>query len=803
MAGSGSIVPPFSSPYLSQGQILGSRDPYTLIPMDLALGLSAFNPQATAGTNGVLPSANQMPSSALTAFSSMSNTLSPQAADSSRPFVLGLQPDFLQQLNPLHQAQLNAAAMATTTRSRATIHSPLNITSTNPLVSSTIDGEQIMSFPTSAFASLNLMNSLDLQTPPLDVNVALQESISNSNMTALLGSSAIPQIPAGIASISSSASPSAANAFSTGNPVLAGMIQPVPNVLPSAATLDPAMLSLQQISALGSQSQTMFPRHNSVPVSQERQASLDAGTIAGANRVNGNILADGAGTRPTASIVTADTSQPMFSSSIVAEPGGLLPTSTSSPPQQQQQQQTASDLNIQIPHNYKLNEMDFVDSLLSSSSLGTTTPNLQDTITSERQRALQRKYLIYGKQMPSSQRTANVVGDDGVSTTAPSLNAGSTTVMNSGSNSSTNSPQHIKTLSSSSPAAGTPSSSTCTSIGQMNKAIIPQMLKDAVAEHPELGCPELIYNLLIIYVVHDCSRIGIYQAHIFWMRVREYLLPKFHLFASIADACRSWSLPDELRAALPPNLDEVCYALSIREAPTDDSCLQIINAIGLLILASYEFKSARFAPMVEHNCLAYKIIVQVKFRGTPFPWRAAKKNPDESGVDSNYEALLRAFWRLSLSLYYATEIFRIDAPEDRDFLPEMPKCDDYFVQRIFVVDPEGEFGFKAVKPSYEVVDKGFGDMFSTVSELYIKQYKIANRFNRVQRGEKTAAWYINYLLEWDRQMLEWREALPHHLRCDLAALARQTQPLDARRRRMNLWGLSEDEMWQRRHQWNV
>ncbi|KAJ2520496.1 hypothetical protein H4217_001996, partial [Coemansia sp. RSA 1939] len=446
MAGSGSIVPPFSSPYLSQGQILGSRDPYTLIPMDLALGLSAFNPQATAGTNGVLPSANQMPSSALTAFSSMSNTLSPQAADSSRPFVLGLQPDFLQQLNPLHQAQLNAAAMATTTRSRATIHSPLNITSTNPLVSSTIDGEQIMSFPTSAFASLNLMNSLDLQTPPLDVNVALQESISNSNMTALLGSSAIPQIPAGIASISSSASPSAANAFSTGNPVLAGMIQPVPNVLPSAATLDPAMLSLQQISALGSQSQTMFPRHNSVPVSQERQASLDAGTIAGANRVNGNILADGAGTRPTASIVTADTSQPMFSSSIVAEPGGLLPTSTSSPPQQQQQQQTASDLNIQIPHNYKLNEMDFVDSLLSSSSLGTTTPNLQDTITSERQRALQRKYLIYGKQMPSSQRTANVVGDDGVSTTAPSLNAGSTTVMNSGSNSSTNSPQHIKTL---------------------------------------------------------------------------------------------------------------------------------------------------------------------------------------------------------------------------------------------------------------------------------------------------------------------------------------------------------------------
>ncbi|KAJ2798069.1 hypothetical protein H4R20_004955, partial [Coemansia guatemalensis] len=33
-------------------------------------------------------------------------------------------------------------------------------------------------------------------------------------------------------------------------------------------------------------------------------------------------------------------------------------------------------------------------------------------------------------------------------------------------------------------------------------------------------------------------------------------------------------------------------------------------------------------------------------------------------------------------------------------------------------------------------------------------------------------------------------------------LARTTQPLGARSRRINLWGLSEDEMWQKRHQWN-
>ncbi|KAJ2767875.1 hypothetical protein IWQ57_003774, partial [Coemansia nantahalensis] len=346
------------------------------------------------------------------------------------------------------------------------------------------------------------------------------------------------------------------------------------------------------------------------------------------------------------------------------------------------------------------------------------------------------------------------------------------------------------------------SGTSASSLSQMNNASIPQMLKDAVAAHPELGCAELIYNLLITHVVHDCSRIGIYAAHLFWMRVKHYSLPRFYFFAAIADASRSWTLSDELRHALPQNLDEVCYELALRNAPTAATTPSILAALGLYVLASYEFKSARFAPMVEHSFLAYKFIVSLQFRGVPFPWRAARGLHTVDGVDCNYQLLIRAFWRICTSLHYSIEIFNIDAPDNRDQLPEFPAHDEFFVQHVFVPDESEEFGFRTVPAPYHVASMGVGDFFAVFCELNIHQFVLANMFNQVRRGEKTALGYINFLREWDRRILRWRDSLPAYFSADLEALARQTQPLDVRRTRINLWGLSEDEMWQKRHQWN-
>ncbi|KAJ1644049.1 hypothetical protein LPJ64_004247 [Coemansia asiatica] len=353
-------------------------------------------------------------------------------------------------------------------------------------------------------------------------------------------------------------------------------------------------------------------------------------------------------------------------------------------------------------------------------------------------------------------------------------------------------------------AASAASMSPGPSVAQINSDAIPEAVRDIVAEYPALGSPELIYNLLITHVVHDCSRVGIYAARLFWMRVKQYELPRFYLLASIADACRSWTQSDAQRAAMPANLDETCYALAIQHsrAEAEAGPATVLNALGMLTLASYEFKSARFAAMVEHSCMAGKLMLQIKVRGAPFPWRGAERHADASGLDAHYQLYLRAYWRVYMGFFFATEIFRIDAPEDRDFLPEFPVRDDEFVRNEFEHDDNAELGFRMVPPRHAVPGCGSGDLLGIVCELFVRQYKIANLFNRVMRGEKTPLAYINYLREWDRQMLEWRRALPAYLRDDLPALARRTQPLDARRRRMDLAGLSEDAMWQRRHQWN-
>ncbi|KAJ2680971.1 hypothetical protein GGI25_000277 [Coemansia spiralis] len=755
----------------NQQQSQGFGDLNSFIPMDLALGLSALDSQFNVAANSSF-TGNSGTSSALAAYSPMTNIAALQTGSaSSASSALGFQPDFLQQLNPLRQAQVgNAAALGTPSYSNSTIHSPLTISSPNPLLASSSDVGQMMSFPTTAFESLNLVSSLDLQTSSQNSRM-LQGTLAGNNIASLLSNSAVPQVPIGItngsvsvaAAAAASASASASSALPVTASSLSRMMQPVPDVLRPAATLDSAMLSFQQNSALGSAVQdNMPPRHNSIPLPQGRQSSFSTvsseenhllssflSPSAIGSRVNNDILTVGVSSKFAKSAAMLAASQSMSSNVADSRSASFAPTVfalTSQP---------TSNLGITLPSSGgSIDNLSFASSFLSAS--------------------------------PNSS-----------SATASAIPAPFTSILCNSSR-----PRQQKESSTSLSPAGTPNNASVVSIGQMNNAIIPQILKDAVHEHPELGTAELLYNLLITHVVHDFSRTGIYQARIFWLRAQQYSLPMFYLFASIADACRSWTLSDELRAALPPNLDEICYALAIEHAPKDDSDLQIVTAIGLMVLAFYEFKSARFAPMVEHNCLSYKIIVQAKFRGVPFPWRAAKKRLDSSGVDSNYQAVLRAFWRICMSLYYATEIFRLDAPEDRDFLPEMPERDDYFVRRIFAPDSNEEYGFKTVDPPYEVSVNELGDLTNIISELYIKQYKIANRFNRVQRGEKAGAWYINYLLEWDRQMLEWRDNLPAYLHCDLAALGRQTQPLDARRRRMNLWGLSEDEMWQKRHQWN-
>ncbi|KAJ2451555.1 hypothetical protein EV183_003540 [Coemansia sp. RSA 2336] len=693
------VAPPIQS-------LQTSSESNGLFPMDVALGLPAMAGQLNPATNS--------------AFSSPPGSIDYGSLAGLGPIPASRRMEqttaFLQSLSQQFNQIQTTAALANSFPSTNT-HSPLSASSPNPLLGSA-DVGTFTPFPTSAFASLNLVNSLDTlsQTQPA---------------AGVLGANN------GLASISASMG------------IPSGNMQPVPTPTSAALALDSAIQSFRQKQmSLGDSASEIF----NFPVSQGRRVSFTtASTVTVSNpsthmplNAEDNALANNANMHAPGNLVMFSTPQPMATS--------LAPAAS-----------------VQTP-------------VLQQASAATHNPLKRPSLGTD----------LLMTALASSSATAEKSSD----TQSPVLASGLSLDINGAAKSSetsqTNSPWQQKEYRLVSPS----------SIAQMNNDSIPQMLQDAVAEHPELGSAELVYNLLITHVVHDCSRIGMYNAHLFWMRVKQYKLPKFHLFASIADASRSWTLSDELRMALPPNLDETCYALSIQTAPTDVTNPNVLSAVGLLVLAAYEFKSARFATMVEHSCLAYKIMIHIKFRNSPFPWRGAKKRPGPEYVDSNYQLLIRAFWRLSMALYYSTEIFRLDAPDDREFLPEIPAHDEFFIRHVFVPEESEEFGFRAVLPPYEVHDTGKGDLFSIICELVIKQYKISNRFNRVLRGEKTTMWYINYLIEWDRQMLEWRDNLPAYLHDDLDKLARQTQSLDARRRRINLWGLSENEMWQKRHEWN-
>ncbi|KAJ2163186.1 hypothetical protein GGF46_000116 [Coemansia sp. RSA 552] len=671
----------------------------SFIPMDLALGLPALGGQFTSATD--TGSAFASPPTALDGYRALPGFGAPLSMGAPVRQI-GQAPEFLQNLNQ-QLNQLQATAGMNGSYPATSIHSPLSVASPNPLLGST-DVGTFAAFPTSAFASMNLVNAMD-------ASGSMQNSTPATISELLAATSTASPVPFNVGALPS------------------GHMQPVPKPMSAAATLDSSAWQLHARHSPGDSESDRFARHNTIPLSQGRRASAAVtGDTRGNNALgkNARVQPSGGTTSPAAGAANGSISQGLAALKI---------------------------------------------------------PALPSTDGDEKKSAM----VIDGggggggsdAAKPLARRVGSVDGGVAASESPrPWL-------------------EHVVQ------SPGSPRSNASSgSIAQMNNDNIPQMIRDAAANHPELGSAELLYNLLITLAVHDCSRIGMYNAHLFWMRVKQYRLPKFHLFASIADATRSWTLPDELRAALPPNLDEVCYALAIKNAPVDETSPNVLNAVGLLILAAYEFKSARFAPMVEHTCLAHKILIHIKFRGAPFPWRGAKKRPDAEGLDSNYQLLVRAFWRLSMALYYSTEIFRLDAPDDREFLPEFPCRDDFFIQHVFVPDEAGEFGFRAVRPPYQVHDAVEGDLMNIICELVIKQYKIANRFNRVLRNEKPSMWYITYLLEWDRQMLEWRNNLPAYLRYDLEALARATQPLSAHRRRMNLWGLSEDEMWQKRHQWN-
>ncbi|KAJ1947654.1 hypothetical protein GGF37_000237 [Kickxella alabastrina] len=745
----------------SQQQVQNLDILSNLIPMDIALGLplftpTQFNPSAAAAAS----TAEAGPGGSLSDFNSMGSMAGFQANAINQSIEFST--DFMQQFNQQYSQQFTPLSMtptaaATTARINNT-GIPSSVVSQTPLFGSMdISRAGMMPFSTSGFTSPNMVSQADFQRSMQGIS-GLQEVIKQQQQQTMCGRFGRSDISAllrnpllspnasstgGNSNMGSLTAGSATSLFRTAQAAMpgpgAGMDWGIPryNSMPLKLPV-PVSVPMSAPRGMGS----VTPRNQQQQPQKQQCQSVPPPRIPVSTPLQREASGGGPGF----------TNQQYVTPSIVAKVFEGLNILPAHPSQQQQQPMRQQ----------------------------------QQPMRQQQQPMRQQQQPMQPKQPKQAQIQDTSPVDIDKPVTLSMLQASAST-------SST----------SSGPTEGG-AKSAAGAVPQMNNAKIPQILRDVVAEHPQLGCPELIYNLLITHVVLDCSRIGIYGSRLFWMRVRQYNVPRFYLLASIADACRSWTQPDAQRAAMPANLDETCYALAMHYAKSEATAPTVLSALGLITLGAYEFKSARFAVMVEHNCLACKIMTQITFRGSAYPWRAAPRRADERGLDANYQLLIRAFWRVYTALFFGTEIFLLDAPDDRDFLPEMPVHDDDFAHGEFEPDEAEEFGFRMVVAARRPAENcgcGGGELAAIICDMLVRQYKIANLFNRVQRGETTPMAYVQYLREWDRQMLAWRAALPGHMQDDLGALAHVTQPLGAGRR-LDLAGLSEEAMWERRHQWN-
>ncbi|KAJ2819648.1 hypothetical protein FBU31_005458, partial [Coemansia sp. 'formosensis'] len=185
-----------------------------LIPMDFALGLPALGGNLNPAVSMAL---SRAPSDSYVDFS----TLPPASR------ALGVSTDLLQQLGQQIMPFDSSAASSVDSPyvMGTSILSPLTATSPNLLRSDL--PSSMAHFPTSAFASLNLVNALDLQHSG---QVGQLQATTGADISAMLSSSVLPQMPMG-------GGDAFAAAASVGSS--AGGMQPVPNAL-SAASVDSA-----------------------------------------------------------------------------------------------------------------------------------------------------------------------------------------------------------------------------------------------------------------------------------------------------------------------------------------------------------------------------------------------------------------------------------------------------------------------------------------------------------------------------------------------------------------------------------
>ncbi|KAJ2705628.1 hypothetical protein H4R19_005103, partial [Coemansia spiralis] len=190
-------------------------------------------------------------------------------------------------------------------------------------------------------------------------------------------------------------------------------------------------------------------------------------------------------------------------------------------------------------------------------------------------------------------------------------------------------------------AAGSPSDT----LDDSDSAVPPPLLREYVARIPGSPPPEAVYT--IMRATFRAPRMGMVALNLelLWYMLHKGILPRIAFYGHIASTIRCSSSGVDIQSMVPPNIDESCYELALQEVPLVRDSAAVWAAIGLCMVARYEFQSARYNEMAEHADMALGIMHRVQFGGFRFPWHNAAASAKE-GFEFQY--LLAIYWKCFL-----------------------------------------------------------------------------------------------------------------------------------------------------------
>ncbi|KAJ2771520.1 hypothetical protein IWQ57_002175, partial [Coemansia nantahalensis] len=173
----------------------------------------------------------------------------------------------------------------------------------------------------------------------------------------------------------------------------------------------------------------------------------------------------------------------------------------------------------------------------------------------------------------------------------------------------------------------------------------PPLLREYVARIPGGPTPEAIYA--IMRAAFRAPRMGMVALNLelLWYMLHRGILPRIAFYGHIASNIRCSISGLDVKSLVPPNIDESCYELALQEVPLARDCAAIWGAIGLCMVARYEFQSARYKEMALHADMALDIMHRIRFAGHCFPWRDVAPAAAE---EFEFQYLLAIYWKCFL-----------------------------------------------------------------------------------------------------------------------------------------------------------